>query len=50
MALFNWIFAKPKKQEKQQQTWTIERNGWEVGARTYNKLVGLPENSVLGER
>lgn len=34
--LFNWIWAKPKKQEVQ-QTWTIERDGWEQSAVIYNK-------------
>ncbi|MFS5435429.1 hypothetical protein V2U35_11295 [Streptococcus agalactiae] len=32
--LFNFIFAKPKKQEKSK--WTIETHGWEVGAKAYD--------------
>lgn len=36
--LINWIFAKPNKQEELQQTWTIEHDGWEVGAKAYNQI------------
>ena len=34
--LFNWIFAKPKKEP---QTWTIERDGWEASERRYNDMI-----------
>lgn len=34
-SLFNFIFAKPKKQEEKPK-WTIENNGWEANARRYN--------------
>lgn len=43
--LFNWIWAKPKKQEVQ-QTWTIERDGWEQSAAAYNRAHGLPEGVI----
>lgn len=33
--LFNWIWAKPKKEK--QQVWTIEHNGWEASAKAYNQ-------------
>lgn len=42
--LFNWIFAKPKKQEKPK--WTIETHGWEASARRYNQKHGLPAKQV----
>ncbi|VTS32413.1 Uncharacterised protein [Streptococcus pseudoporcinus] len=35
--LFNWIFAKPKKQEKSK--WTIENNGWEANAKQYDDFI-----------
>ncbi|WP_283264585.1 hypothetical protein [Streptococcus dysgalactiae] len=44
MKLLDFIFAKPKKQEKPK--WTIENNGWEAGTRRYNQLHGLPGKQV----
>lgn len=38
MKLINWIFAKPKKQQELQQTWTFEHNGWEASAKDYNQI------------
>lgn len=35
MKLFNWIFAKPKKQEPIQPTYVFK--SWEVSAKNYNK-------------
>ncbi|EPI7983383.1 TPA: hypothetical protein ACF43J_001557 [Streptococcus pyogenes] len=42
--LFNFIFTKPKKQEKSK--WTIESNGWEANARRYNQKHGLPAKQI----
>lgn len=38
MKLINWIFAKPKKQQELQQTWTFEHNDWEASAKDYNQI------------
>lgn len=38
MKFFNWIWSKPKK-EVVQQTWTIERDGWEARARRYDDMI-----------
>ena len=43
--LFNWIWAKPKKQEVQ-QTWTIERDGWEASERRYNDMIARLDREV----
>lgn len=39
MKLFNWIFAKPKKQEPIQPTYvpTYVFKSWEASAKDYNK-------------
>lgn len=44
--LFNFIFAKPKKQEEKPK-WTIENNGWEANARRYNQLHKIPGKQVV---
>ena len=44
--LFNWIFAKNKKQEELQQTWTFKHNGWEASAIAYNRMHGLPDDAI----
>ncbi|HER6142242.1 phage protein [Streptococcus pyogenes] len=44
-SLFNFIFAKPRKQEEKPK-WTIETHGWEAGARRYNQLHGSPGKQV----
>ncbi|HGA2942203.1 hypothetical protein ACFKJ4_06680 [Streptococcus agalactiae] len=36
--LFNFIFAKPKKQEEKSK-WTIETHGWEANARRYDNMI-----------
>ncbi|MDV6000668.1 hypothetical protein [Streptococcus canis] len=43
--LFNFIFAKPKKQEEKPK-WTIETHGWEANARRYNQKRGLPAKQI----
>lgn len=35
MKLFNWIFAKPKKQENIQPSYVFK--SWEASAKDYNK-------------
>lgn len=47
MKLLDFIFAKPKKQEKSK--WTIESNGWEANARRYNQKHGLPAKQIQQE-
>lgn len=44
MKFFNWIWAKPKKEE--QQTWTIERDGWEQSVAAYNSLHHRPKGEL----
>ncbi|VHB88606.1 hypothetical protein [Streptococcus pyogenes] len=44
-SLFNFIFAKPKKQEEKPK-WTIENNGWEANTRRYNQKHGLPAKQI----
>ena len=44
MKLFNWIFAKPKKQEPIQQTYVFK--SWEVRAISYNRKHGLPDDAI----
>lgn len=41
--LINWIWAKPKKEP---QTWTIERCGWEAGARRYDDMIAKLDREV----
>lgn len=38
MKLFNFIFAKPKKQEEKPK-WKIETHGWEANARRYDNMI-----------
>ncbi|WP_422804303.1 hypothetical protein [Streptococcus sp. FT1-55] len=42
--LFNWIWAKPKKEEP--QIWTIERDGWEAGAHRYDDMIAKLDREV----
>lgn len=48
MKLLNWIWAKPKKQEVQ-QTWTIERNGWEQSAIQYDRFASYMQQKTADE-
>ena len=41
--LFNWIWAKPKKEP---QTRTIAHDGWEASAIEYNRIHGLPDDTI----
>ena len=44
MKLFNWIFAKPKKQETVQPTYVFK--SWELRAISYNRKHGLPDDAI----
>lgn len=48
MKLFNWIFAKPKKQEPIQSTYvpTYVFKSWELSAISYNRKHGLPDDAI----
>ena len=44
MKLFNWIFAKPKKQENVQPSYVFK--SWEASAIEYNRMHGLPDDAI----
>lgn len=49
MKLFNWIFAKPKKQEPIQPKPiqpTYVFKSWQVSAISYNRKHGLPDDAI----
>ena len=52
MKLFNWIFAKPKKQEviqKPIRKWTIEENGHEASERRWEQRDRLMKQMTAHE-
>lgn len=52
MKLFNWIFAKPKKQEVIQEPtwkWTIEENGHEASERRWEQRDRLMKQMTAHE-